>query len=81
MATAEEVRTAWGKAGLNVYVYGMLDDGSFDSGSKEDPYALPGLFARWQLDLGPHDREAENPGLDLTKLSEIEVEFGIRYEK
>lgn len=51
--------------------YGMGGDGSFFQG-KDDGYAPLGLLAAWQLQI---DARA-NPGIDLSGLTEIEVEFG-----
>ena len=51
--------------------YGMGGDGSFFQG-KSDGYAPLGLLAEWQLQI---DARA-NLGIDLSGLTEIEVEFG-----
>ncbi len=52
-------------------------DGSFyEVGDTNPGFAPPGLFARWNL----HVHAVDNPTLDLSKLSRIDIELGILFE-
>ena len=56
--------------------FGSGGDGSFFQVG-DDVFASLGVFTRWQLALPSEGVEA-NDGLDLSALSAVEIEFGVR---